>query len=221
MKKDEVVYRVELGSIPLFKRGKTRDVFDLGARLLIVATDRISCFDVVLPTAIPDKGKVLTSLSIFWFNYLKDLVSNHYITDDCHKFPSELLHYSDLLSGRSLLVKKATPIKYECIVRGYLTGSALKEYHETGIVSGIKLSPGLTEASRLEEPIFTPSTKADTGHDVNISFAQMANELGRDLSEKLKDISLAIYQKASAYALTKGIIIADTKFEFGLSLIHI
>ena len=217
MNKDKIVYRVELGPLPLFKRGKTRDVFDLGDKLLIVATDRISCFDVVLPTAIPGKGYVLTALSKFWFDYLKDIVSNHYLSDDICCFQAGLEQFGDLLAGRSLLVKKATPIKFECIVRGFLTGSALKEYLETGTFCGIELPQGLKEASRLDEPIFTPSTKAESGHDVNISFDQMVNELGQDISERLKSISLALYQKASAYALTKGIIIADTKFEFGLA----
>ncbi len=202
--------------IELFKRGKVRDVYDLKDKLLVVSTDRISCFDVVLPTCIPHKGEVLTSLSLFWFELTKDVVPNHLITADVHNYPAELSKYKDSVKGRSMLVKKAKPIPVECIVRGYLSGSGWKEYQQSQSICGIKLPSGLKESDKLPEPIFTPSTKEDVGHDINVSQDYIEKELGKDITSQLRELSLALYLKASAYAESKGIIIADTKFEFGL-----
>lgn len=203
--------------IPLFHRGKVRDLYDLGDSLLIVATDRISAFDVVLPTPIPDKGKILTQMTLFWLNFLKDIVENHLITANVEEYPDILRPYREILKGRSMIVRKAKVLPVECIVRGYLAGSAWKEYQEKGEVCGIKLPPGLREAEKLTQPIFTPSTKAELGkHDINITFDEMARLLGRDLAERIRDLSLELYKKASSYAEERGIIIADTKFEFGL-----
>jgi phosphoribosylaminoimidazole-succinocarboxamide synthase len=210
------VGEVELPGIPIFKKGKVRNVFDLGDRLLIVATDRISAFDFVLPSLIPYKGQVLTQLSRFWFDYTFLVCRNHMISTEISDFPAQLRQYADLLYKRSMLVKKARVIPVECVVRGYLSGSGWKEYQETGKVCGIKLPKGLQESSRLDEPIFTPSTKADVGHDENITFKEMEKIVGSELSDKIRKISLELYQKASLYAISKGIIIADTKFEFGL-----
>ncbi len=201
--------------IEFFKRGKVRDVYDLGNKLLIISTDRISCFDVVLPTCIPHKGEVLTQLSLFWFDFTKDIVPNHLITADVDKYPEELLKYRNELEGRSMLVKKAKSLPVECIVRGYLSGSGWKEYQKDHSICGIKLPAGLKESSKLPEPIFTPSTKEDTGHDINVSQEYVAEELGSEITEKLKNLSLALYKKASSYAESRGVIIADTKFEFG------
>lgn len=208
--------RIEIKGVPLYKRGKVRDVFDLGDKLLIVATDRISAFDFVLPSLIPFKGKVLTQLSKFWFEQMAYIVPNHLITTEVEAFPEPLPQYSHILEKRAMLVKKARVLPVECVVRGYLAGSGWKEYQQTGKICGIKLKAGLREAERLPTPIFTPATKAETGHDVNISFKEMEKMVGKNLAKKMKDISLKIYQKASLYALSKGIIIADTKFEFGL-----
>lgn len=206
-----------ISGLPLFKKGKVRDVYDLGDRLLLVATDRISAFDVVLPTEIPDKGKILTALSAYWFQAMKDIARHHLLSTDINQFPAICQRYKDKLEGRSMLVKKTNPAPVECIVRGYLVGSGWKEYRERGQVCGISLPGGLKEASRLEEPIFTPSTKAAVGeHDENITFAQMVNQVGKQLAEKMRDISLAIYTRARKMAEGKGIIIADTKLEFGL-----
>ncbi|HNS04474.1 MAG TPA: phosphoribosylaminoimidazolesuccinocarboxamide synthase [Candidatus Saccharicenans sp.] len=210
------VGEVELPGIPIFKKGKVRNVFDLGDRLLIVATDRISAFDFVLPSLIPYKGQVLTQLSRFWFDYSFLVCRNHMISTEISDFPAQLRQSADLLYKRSMLVKKARVIPVECVVRGYLSGSGWKEYQETGKVCGIKLPKGLQESSRLDEPIFTPSTKADVGHDENITFKEMEKIVGSELSDKIRKISLELYQKASLYAISKGIIIADTKFEFGL-----
>ena len=210
------VGEVELPGIPIFKKGKVRNVFDLGDRLLIVATDRISAFDFVLPSLIPYKGQVLTQLSRFWFDYTFLVCRNHMISTEISDFPAQLRQSADLLYKRSMLVKKARVIPVECVVRGYLSGSGWKEYQETGKVCGIKLHKGLQESSRLDEPIFTPSTKADVGHDENITFKEMEKIVGSELSDKIRKISLELYQKASLYAISKGIIIADTKFEFGL-----
>lgn len=210
------VGEVELPGIPIFKKGKVRNVFDLGDRLLIVATDRISAFDFVLPSLIPYKGQVLTQLSRFWFDYTFLVCRNHMISTEISDFPAQLRQSADLLYKRSMLVKKARVIPVECVVRGYLSGSGWKEYQETGKVCGIKLPKGLQESSRLDEPIFTPSTKADVGHDENITFKEMEKIVGTELSDKIRKISLELYQKASLYAISKGIIIADTKFEFGL-----
>jgi phosphoribosylaminoimidazole-succinocarboxamide synthase len=207
------------GLIPgltLFKSGKVREMYDLGDRLLMVASDRISCFDVVLPTEIPDKGKILTSLSAYWFHAMEDIIPNHLISTSVSDFPAACRPHVRVLEGRSMLVKKSEPAPVECIVRGYLAGSGWKEYQKTGKVCGIPLPQGLVEASRLDEPIFTPSTKAPVGkHDVNITFEKTVDMVGRRYTEQLRDASLAIYVRARAMAEEKGIIIADTKFEFG------
>jgi phosphoribosylaminoimidazole-succinocarboxamide synthase len=206
-----------LSSLTLLNRGKVRDIYDLGDRLLLVASDRISAFDVILPTVIPDKGKILTALSVYWFGVMKDIVPHHLITTNVDEFPAVCHPHRAHLEGRSMLVKKSIPALVECIVRGYITGSGWKEYQATGAVCGITLPRDLVEASRLDEPIFTPSTKAPVGaHDVNISFDQMAGKVGRSIAEKLRDYSLAIYRRAREIAETKGIIIADTKLEFGI-----
>lgn len=202
--------------INFLKRGKVRDVYDLNDQLLIVSTDRISCFDVVLPTAIPRKGEVLTKLSLFWFEYTKGIVSNHLIIADVNEYPQALLPHKEILKGRSMLVKKAKPMPIECIVRGYLSGSGWKEYQQSQSICGIKLPLGLRESDKLPEPIFTPSTKEDAGHDINVSQDYVEQELGKKITYQLRELSIALYLKASAYAESKGIIIADTKFEFGL-----
>jgi phosphoribosylaminoimidazole-succinocarboxamide synthase len=195
-------------------RGKVRDIYELdGGLLLIVATDRLSAFDVVLPTPIPDKGRVLTQLSVFWFDYLEDVVKNHLIASKY--FPPELAPYADELRGRAMLVRQTEPLLVECVVRGYISGSGWKEYQKSGSVCGIRLPPGLVESDRLPEPIFTPSTKATTGHDENISFDQVIAQIGRPLAERLREVSLALYRRAAEHASARGIIIADTKFEFG------
>ncbi|HEX2833047.1 MAG TPA: phosphoribosylaminoimidazolesuccinocarboxamide synthase [Thermoanaerobaculia bacterium] len=199
---------------PLARRGKVRDVYDLGDRYLFVATDRISAFDVVLSPGIPDKGTILTQISNFWFRRFTQL-ENHLLETDFEKFPDAVKQHAEL-RGRSVLVKKCDVVPVECVARGYLVGSGLKEYKETGEVCGIQLPAGLTTASKLPEPIFTPATKEDTGHDINISFERMAEIVGTDLATQLRDLTLELYSKAAEYALTRGIIIADTKFEFGL-----
>ncbi|MCX7794084.1 MAG: phosphoribosylaminoimidazolesuccinocarboxamide synthase [Thermodesulfovibrionales bacterium] len=211
-----IVTRTEISEIRLLKRGKVRDIYEIDDALLIIATDRVSAFDVVLPDPIPDKGRVLTQISIYWFNQMKDIIENHIIATDVKDYPQELHKYRELLEGRSMLVKKAKPLTVECIVRGYLSGSGWKEYKEKGTVCGIKLPSGLLESSKLEEPIFTPSTKAEEGHDVNITFEEMEKIVGEELAQKLRDISLRIYKKARDMAEKKGIIIADTKMEFGI-----
>ena len=213
---DQPLKATNLTDIKFFKRGKVRDIYDLGDKLLIISTDRISCFDVVLPTMIPKKGEVLTALSLFWFDFTKDIVSNHLIATNIDDFPKQLLKYKTILAGRSMLVKKARPLPVECVVRGYLSGSGWREYKEHQSICGIKLPKGLLESSRLPEIIFTPSTKADAGHDVNITQASIEKQLGREVADELKSMSIAIYEKASSYALNRGIIIADTKFEFGI-----
>ena len=212
----EIVRLTRFTDFEFFKRGKIRDIYDLKDKLLIVSTDRISCFDVVLPTCILHKGKVLTQLSLFWFEFTKDIVPNHLITDNVDDFPQGLLKYTDILKGRSMLVKEAKPIPVECVVRGYLSGSGWKEYQESQSICGIKLPPGLRESDKLPEAIFTPATKEEVDHDINVTQGYIEKELGRDITGKLKEISLALYKKASQYAESKGIIIADTKFEFGL-----
>jgi phosphoribosylaminoimidazole-succinocarboxamide synthase len=203
--------------LPLFIKGKVRDVYDLGDKLLIIVTDRISAFDVVFPDLIPDKGKVLNSLSAFWFDFMEDIVKNHVISADVASYPKELAKYSEELSLRSMIVKKLEMVKAECVVRGYLEGSGLKEYLKTGSVSGIELPAGLTQCDKLPEPIFTPTTKAEQGHDESVTFKQLSNEIGSELADRLRDTSLALYEKASSHAQSKGIILADTKFEFGIS----
>jgi phosphoribosylaminoimidazole-succinocarboxamide synthase len=203
--------------LKLLKSGKVREMYDLGDELLMVASDRISCFDVVLPTEIPGKGKVLTALSAYWFKAMEDVIPHHLVTTDVAKFPAECRPHSRLLEGRSMLVKRTDPAPVECIVRGYLVGSGWKEYQKTGKVCGIPLPQGLVEASRLDEPIFTPSTKAEVGeHDINIDFAKMVDMVGSKYAEQLRDASLTIYSRARKMAEEKGIIIADTKFEFGV-----
>ncbi|MCX7709815.1 MAG: phosphoribosylaminoimidazolesuccinocarboxamide synthase [Clostridia bacterium] len=202
--------------LPLFIKGKVRNVYDLGDKLLIVVTDRISAFDVVFPNLIPNKGIVLNSISEFWFNYTKDVVGNHMITTDVSEYPAGLSKFKEELQGRSMLVKKIKMVEAECIVRGYLEGSGLKEYNQTGSVCGIKLPSGLKQCEKLPEPIFTPSTKALEGHDENVSFEVLENKIGTELANKLRDTSIALYNKASKYAESKGLILADTKFEFGL-----
>ncbi|TMA13214.1 MAG: phosphoribosylaminoimidazolesuccinocarboxamide synthase [Deltaproteobacteria bacterium] len=207
-----------LTGLPLLKQGKVRDIYDLGDHLLMVASDRISCFDVVLPTRIPDKGKILTALSAYWFHVMSDLCRHHLVTTEVGHFPDACRPYRDKLEGRSMLVKKTAPAPVECVVRGYLFGSAWKEYRESGRVCGIPLSKGLVEASRLEKPIFTPSTKAPVGeHDENITFDEMVERVGRKQAEQMREISIAIYLRARKMAEARGIIIADTKFEFGLA----
>jgi phosphoribosylaminoimidazole-succinocarboxamide synthase len=209
-----VVYETHFPSLKLKVRGKVRDIYDLGDRLLLVATDRLSAFDVVMPTPIPDKGRVLTQLSLFWFDKLSTVIPNH-VLPSC-AFGEELAPYASELEGRATLVRKAEPILVECVVRGYLAGSGWKEYRQTGAVCGVALPEGLQESSPLPEAIFTPSTKALTGHDENISFEEMAKITGEGLARRLRDISLELYRRAADYAASRGILIADTKFEFGL-----
>jgi phosphoribosylaminoimidazole-succinocarboxamide synthase len=198
------------------KRGKVRDIYDLGDSLLIVASDRISAFDVVLPGGIEDKGKVLNKLSIFWFRQMEPFIGNHILEVDVNKYPEPLRKYRDVLSGRSMIVKKAKPMSAECVVRGYLAGSGWKEYQERGSSCGIALPEGLKESSKLEKPIFTPTTKADEGHDMNMTFEELTSSLGKDRAVQLRDMSIRIYENACNIAEKKGIIIADTKFEFGM-----
>ena len=206
----------DLKGFKLFRRGKVRDVYDLGDKLLIISSDRISCFDLVLPTPIPYKGIVLNQISQFWFSLTRDIIENHLLSADVQNYPEPLKEYTDILKDRSMLVKKSRPLAIECIVRGYLSGSGWKEYQQKGSVCGQKLPEGLQESEKLPQPIFTPSTKADVGHDLNIDDQAAIKITGRDVYEQAKSRSLAIYQKASEYALKRGIIIADTKFEFGL-----
>lgn len=202
-------------SLPLFVRGKVRNVYDLGDSLLMVVTDRISAFDVVFDELIPDKGKVLNSISAFWFDYTKDIIPNHVISTEPAEYPMGLSAYADQLKGRSMWVKKVDMLPAECIVRGYLEGSALKEYKASGTVSGIKMPEGMLQGDKLPAPMFTPSTKADEGHDINITYGELEDLIGKEDAKQLSDATLALYGKASAYALTKGLILADTKFEFG------
>ncbi len=212
----EALLQTDLGSLPLTARGKVRDIYALpNDELLFVATDRISAFDHVLGSGISDKGKILTQLSLFWFDLLKTTVPNHLITATTADFPTELQPYTDQLDGRSMLVKRAKMFPVECVVRGYLSGSGWKDYQQTGAVCGIKLPKGLRESDRLPEPIFTPAAKNNIGHDENISFTQMVETIGQKAAEALRDLTLAIYQKAGEHAASKGLILADTKFEFG------
>ena len=207
-----------LFGLKLFNRGKVRDIYDLGDKLLLVASDRISAFDVILPTLIPDKGKILTALSVYWFDVIKDIVPHHLITTDVEQFPAVCRPHRAKLEGRTMLVKKCLPAPVECIVRGYLAGSGWKEYQTTGGVCGIPLPKGLVEAARLDQPIFTPSTKAPVGaHDINISFDDMIGKIGKNRAERMRDASIAVYSRAREIAEKKGIIIADTKFEFGIA----
>ena len=210
-----IILETDLTGVERYARGKVRDVYQVDGRLLIVATDRISAFDYILGTGIPDKGKVLTQLSIFWFDFLRDLTPNHFLTARVEDYPDPLPQFRDQLEGRSMLVQRATMIEVECVARGYLSGSGWKEYREQGTVCGIKLPAGLRESDKLPEPIFTPATKAQTGHDENVPFARVCSLVGEDLAERLRHLTLAIYTRAARYAETKGVIIADTKFEFG------
>ncbi len=211
-----VLLKTEMEGVTLLSRGKVRDIYDLGDTLLIVATDRISAFDHILPTGIPRKGEVLTQISRFWFDFLGDTVEHHVITTDPALFPEALQPHLGQLTGRSMLVKKAEVLPVECIVRGYLAGSGWKEYQREGTVCGIALPAGLQNSSQLPEPIFTPSTKADTGHDINIPFSDMVELVGRDNADQARAISLEIYRRGAEHAASRGIIIADTKFEIGL-----
>ncbi len=213
--KVNLVDKVELPQLPLFKRGKVRDIYEIEDKLLFVATDRVSCFDVVLEDPIPYKGIVLTQLSIFWFELTRDIIPSHFITSSIKKI-SQLEPYSEILEGRSMVVRKTQPVPFECVVRGYLAGSGWRDYKKTGKVSGIALPAGLREAEKLKEPIFTPSTKEETGHDIPVTFEYMVEKIGEDLAVKIKEKSIELYQFGSQYAEQRGIIIADTKFEFGL-----
>jgi phosphoribosylaminoimidazole-succinocarboxamide synthase len=205
-----------LEGFPLWRRGKVRDVYDLGDRLLVVTTDRISAFDVVMPTPIPDKGRVLNQLSLFWFERLKDVVPNHVLASDVDGYPAELQRWRGQLEGRSMIVRKTEPLPVECVVRGFLVGSGWKDYKASGSVCGIALPSGLRESDRLEPAIFTPSTKAEVGHDENISFAAVEKLVGAERAAELRDVSLTLYSRARAYAEERGILLADTKFEFGV-----
>ena len=213
---NKIILKTEFPDVPFVKSGKVRDIYDLGEYLLLVATDRISAFDVVLPNGIPGKGRVLTQISIFWFKQVEDIIPNHIIATKVEDFPEKLHKYADILDGRSMLVKKTQPMPVECVVRGYLSGSGWKEYEKSGTICGIRLPEGLVESSRLNEPLFTPSTKAEEGHDINITFDEVLKEVGQEMAKRLKDISIKVYSKARDIAEKKGIIIADTKFEFGL-----
>ncbi|MDD3866004.1 MAG: phosphoribosylaminoimidazolesuccinocarboxamide synthase [Eubacteriales bacterium] len=202
--------------LPVYARGKVRDIYDCGDSLLIVVTDRISAFDVVFDQLIPDKGRVLNSIAAFWFEQTRSIIPNHVISTDPADYPLGLSQYGRQLAGRSMLVRKARMLPAECIVRGYLEGSALRAYRQTGAISGIRLPDGLKQADRLPQPLFTPSTKAETGHDINIDFTELINLLGQEMAVQVRDKSLELYQFATDYALRHGIILADTKFEFGL-----
>jgi phosphoribosylaminoimidazole-succinocarboxamide synthase len=213
---NDVLLQTDIPELELHASGKVRDIYKVDSNhLLFVATDRISAFDYVLATGIPEKGRVLTQLSLFWFEFLKDIVPNHLATADIAQYPAELQKYADKLRGRSMLVVCADMVTIECVVRGYISGSGWKEYKSSGSVCGIKLPAGLRESDKLPEPIFTPAIKATSGHDENISFDRMVGLAGQELSEKLRDLSIRIYKTAADYAETRGIIIADTKFEFG------
>ncbi|HEX2661306.1 MAG TPA: phosphoribosylaminoimidazolesuccinocarboxamide synthase [Candidatus Acidoferrum sp.] len=210
----KVLRETQFAGLPPSARGKVRDIYDLGDKLLIVATDRLSAFDVILPTPIPDKGCVLTQLSLFWFDLLKDVIPNHVISET--EFPGPFDKFRDELAGRSMLVQKTNPLPIECVVRGYVSGSGWKDYRATGKICGIVLPNGLLESGRLPEPIFTPATKAVSGHDENICFEEAERMIGKELAEKVRAVSLELYRRAAAHAEPRGIIVADTKFEFGL-----
>ncbi len=210
-----VVTQTNLPGYTLLGRGKVRDIYDLGDKLLIVASDRLSAFDVVNPVGIPEKGRVLTALSVFWFRLIADLTGTHFLTDDVNAMGHGLERFADVLQGRSMLVVRTEPIRVECVIRGYLAGSGLSEYRKSGTVCGAPLPKGLLEASQLPEPIFTPAIKAESGHDENISFERAAGILGLELATTLRERSIAIYNRAAAHARQRGIILADTKFEWG------
>jgi phosphoribosylaminoimidazole-succinocarboxamide synthase len=212
-----LVLKTDFPDLKLVARGKVRDIYDLGDALLIVTTDRISAFDVIMNEGIPDKGYVLTQISAFWFRQMEDIIPNHIISTEVKDFPAQCQKYAADLEGRSMLVKKAKPLPVECIVRGYISGSGWKDYKATGAICGIQLPAGLVESDKLEEPIFTPSTKAELGeHDENISFDKCVELIGLEMAEKIRDVTIAIYKRARDIAATKGIIIADTKFEYGI-----
>ena len=212
----KTVLETNFSNLNLIRRGKVRDIYDLGDKLLIVATDRLSAFDVVLPDPIPDKGKILTQISLFWFDLIKSIVPNHLLSSDVNEFPDVCKPYTDILKDRSMLVKKADPLPIECVVRGYISGSGWKDYRESGRICSIELPGNLLESDKLPEPIFTPSTKAEIGHhDLNIDFKETIEKIGKTLADRVKTLSLTIYKKGAEYAAVKGIIIADTKFEFG------
>jgi phosphoribosylaminoimidazole-succinocarboxamide synthase len=211
----EPVFETHLENLNFLKRGKVRDLYELEDYLLMVATDRISAFDVVMPTPIPDKGKILTRMSLFWFEQIKPLVGNHLVTADVGEYPAVCRSHATALRDRSMLVRKAQPLPIECVVRGYISGSGWKSYQKDRTVCGIKLPDGLQESDRLPEPIFTPSTKEESGHDINIDFAETVRRIGSETAEKVRDLSLEVYRRGAAMAEEKGIIIADTKFEFG------
>lgn len=212
----QIVIQTELSGLPLLRRGKVRDLYQYQDKILLIATDRISAFDVVLPTPIPMKGAVLTQLTQFWCDMMRDIVPNHLLSTNVDEFPTELKRFRDVLHLRSMLCVQAEMFPVECVVRGYLAGSGWKEYQESGSVCGIKLPAGLKECDRLPEPIFTPATKEETGHDQNISFEKSADIIGLENATRLRDLSIAIYNRAVEYALSRGIIIADVKFEFGI-----
>ncbi len=214
--KNDVLLKTDFPDLKLFRRGKVRDVYDLGDALLVVSTDRISCFDVVLNDGIPDKGKILTALSVYWFGLLEDIIPNHFITASVDDYPAAVRKYSEQLRGRSMLVKKCKGFPVECIVRGYISGSGWKEYMKSQSICGISLPAGLKESDNLPRTIFTPSTKAEEGHDLNVEQAYVEKTLGRDIADKLAGSSIALYEKAAGLAKGRGIIIADTKFEFGM-----
>jgi phosphoribosylaminoimidazole-succinocarboxamide synthase len=213
--KNSIILETDLTGVERHGRGKVRDVYSVGDRLVIIATDRISAFDYILPTGIPDKGKVLTQLSIFWFDFLRDLTPTHFLSANVDEYPQPLPKFREQLEGRSMLVKRARMIEIECVARGYISGSGWKEYKQQGTVCGIRLPAGLKESDKLPEPIFTPSTKAQSGHDENVSFETVVSLIGEDLARRLRDLTLNIYSRAAKYAETRGVIIADTKFEFG------
>ena len=212
---NNTILDVELTGIKLFKKGKVRNVFDLGDSLLLVASDRISAFDSVMPNGIPDKGAILTQISLFWFDFTRNIIKNHVIESDVSKYPASLQPYKAMLDKRSIIGKKAELIPVECVVRGYLSGSGWKEYQKSQSICGIKLPAGLKESQKLPEPIFTPTTKAESGHDLNITFREVIDLVGKETAEFIRNKTIEVYQACAAYADTKGIIIADTKFEFG------
>ncbi|MCL4557738.1 MAG: phosphoribosylaminoimidazolesuccinocarboxamide synthase [Deltaproteobacteria bacterium] len=214
---DDVLLKTDLKGLTLKGRGKVRDIYDLGDSLLIIATDRISAFDYIMPNGIPDKGKILNGLSLFWFDFTKDIIKNHIMTSDVSAYPRELEQYRNMLRGRSMIVTKAKPFAAECVVRGYLSGSGWKEYRETGRICGISIKPGFVESDKLPEPIFTPSTKAAAGHDENIDLKRFEEVVGKKYASSIIERTISIYRKAYEYAYTRGIIISDTKFEFGLT----
>jgi len=218
----QAILQTDFSNLELTQQGKVRDIYDLGDQLLMVATDRISAFDVVMPNPVPDKGKILNRISLFWFDKMEGIVSNHVVTSDVDTYPAACHPYKEILKDRSMLVKKTTPLPVECVVRGYISGSGWKSYQQTGEICGIKLPAGLKESDPLPEPIFTPSTKAESGeHDINITFEAVVDLIGQQTAEHIRDLSLSIYKKGAAIAEEKGIIIADTKFEFGYDGDHL